>query len=264
MKKTITLILSLVLHWHTAYAQTASDDIVIATPPFSLQDEVIKKGTRGVNFGQIVASIIKAKPPVKSEYETKDEFDARRVKWEEKKIYGNIGVGSRVAVIVPAVTLPFAIFSEALSTEYDAETEIMKASMQSGLKCNGVMLSEATKPKREYVASNRFGAKVKVLVVEEKRECIEFGEGGKLKSAKQEFSFKTQRKSAEDIKYLLHVAIIGRISAPYAQVENSREAPTMRFPVEKDVVTRTLVLDVDSIWLVNPFSGAVLAKSAMN
>jgi len=259
----LVVIGSVSLYSYPLHAQEASDNLVIAAPSFSLQDEAIRKGTLGINFGQLVASITKA-PPVKSEYETINEFRARVLKWEEKKFYGNIGVGSRVAVIVPAVLFPLVSSSWTLSTEYDAETEIMTVSMQSVSGCAGVMLRKSEKLKRQYVATNGFGVKANVMLVDEKRECIEFGETGELKSADRTLSFKVQRKSAEEIRYRMHIAIIGRVSTPYAYVEKSHEAPTMRsqVPIEREILTQTLVLDVDSIWIVNPLSGVVLAKSA--
>jgi hypothetical protein len=242
--------------------QSAVENKVIATPSFSLLDDAIKKRTFGIDFGRLLDSIIKAKPPVKTEYETKDEFDARRIKWEKNRFYRNIGTSDLVAVTAPAATLPFVLSEEAI--DYDAESEIMTVSIRSGVQCNGVIIRETAKPRREYVANNGFGAKVKVLVVNEKRECIEFSENGRLKSPTQKYSFKVQRRLAEETKFLMHIAIIGRVASPYAKVEESHSAPTMRFPIEKETVTQTIVLDVESIWLINPFSGNIFAKSASN
>jgi hypothetical protein len=245
---------------NSAIDQSAPANKVIATPSFSLLDDTLKRGTFGIDFGQLLNSIIKAKPPVKTEYETKDEFNARRIVWEKNRFYRNIRTGDLVAVTASAATLPPVFSEEAI--EYDAESEVMTVSIGSGTQCDGVVIRETAKPKREYIANNSFGAKVKVLVVNEKRECIEFSENGRLKSPTQKYSFKVQRRLAEQTKFLMHIAIIGRVADPYAKVKQSHRAPTMRFPIEKETITQTLVLDVDSIWLINPFSGHIFAKSA--
>jgi hypothetical protein len=239
---------------------SANNDSVVATPSFPFDADSLKRGTRGVEVEKLVNAISKSKPPIKDEFETREEFEARIQKWEGKKILGNVDVNSRVAVIVNAVTLPSMYQSNASTIQYDAENEVMTLKLQAGIACSGIMLSRVSKPKREYIATNSYGVKQKVLLVDENRACLQFDEGGIVTSAEQEFSFKVPRKVAENTKFLMSLAIIGRITMPYAQIEESQEGATIKFPIEKNIVTRTLVMNVDSIWVVNPFSGEILTK----
>ena len=211
-----TLVLSiglLVLIAGRVHGQGQSDKLVIATPPFSMTEESLKKPTKGVNVERLVAAIVKSKPPVKSEYETKAEFDERILKWGGKKLLGNIGAGSRVAVIQPAVLMPFTYLGPALETSYNAETEMMTAMLRSGLFC-AILIRSTRTPKGQYSATNGFGRKVTVLEIAEKRDCIAFGSNGALKSAEKSFAFQVARKQAEATALSLELVVIGRLAQP--------------------------------------------------
>jgi hypothetical protein len=260
MKKFIVVgAMVLYLLMDSVYAQVLHEKKVIASSNFSLQDESVKRGTRGVDFDKLFASIIKSKPPVKSEYETKDEFDLRRIDWEKSRFHLNIGTDNLIAFSFSAAILELKNPRSGVRIDYDAETEVMTVEIQSTYGCGGVLLKQETKSTGTYLATNGYGAKVEVLVADEKRNCVVFGEGGRLSSANQKVMFKVERRLAESTKILMEIFVIGRVSYPGATEEYSRRAPTMRFPVEKKISTRAIALNVESVWLVHG-NGVILAK----
>ena len=66
-----------------AVAQKNPDDLVMATPSFSLQDDVIKANSKGIDVESILATALKIKPPVKSEFETNSDLEDRLAKVSE-------------------------------------------------------------------------------------------------------------------------------------------------------------------------------------
>ena len=246
---------------------TEEEERVIAAPSFSLVDDSLKKNPRGVDVDKLIAAILKAKPPVKSEFESNADFDVRMEKFSEKNFIGEVGHGRRVAVISLSTALPSTWNGSypALDVRYDAETETMTATLNDDLSCMlGLALSRTTIPKRQYVAANGFGQKVNVTVVDVTETCLEFSEAGKVKSPKRMFKLSVGKKAAASTKGLLGIAVIGRLAPPYAQKEKSHEAPDMRYPVEKNIVRRILTLNVDTIWLINYATGDILSKDPLS
>lgn len=267
MLKKICCVLFLLTSSASAIAAEPDEDRVIAAPSFSIVDESLKKNPRGVDVDKLIAAILKAKPPVKSEFESNADFDVRMEKFSEKKFIGEVGPDSRVAVISLSTTLPIAWdgLYPGLDVSYDAETETMTAKLNDDLSCMfGLALSRTTKPRRQYVAANGFGRKVNVTVVDVTETCLEFSKAGEVKSPKRMFNFSVGKKAAASTKGLLGIAVIGRLAPPYAQKEELHESPDMRYPVEKNIVRRILTLNVDTIWLINYATGDILSKDPLS
>jgi TonB family protein len=245
-----------------AHAQPSDSDTVIATPSFSLTDETLKKGQRGVDIEKLLAAILKTKPPTKSEFESKADFDLRMTKFSERKFLGDIGPGSRIAVLQSVTTFPADDYGErVVKVQFDAESEKMAVEMSSELFC-GLTLKRNIVPKRQYTATNGFGQKVTVTEVDETKTCLIFGETGKVKfpllSLDVEFSL--SKKDAASVKPNLGVVVIGRLAQPYSEEERSHERPTGKYPVEKNIVRRSIVLNVEDVWVINTTTGLILAK----
>ena len=137
----------------------------------------------------------------------------------------------------------------------------MTVNLQSGVECGGIRLDKRQKSRGTHVATNGFGAKVKVLLLEETSDCIEFAETGNVKTATQSFTFSVPRKTAELTRNAMKLVVIGTLASPYAEVQHLRERASMQNPIETHMFRRALSLEVDSIWLVDSLAGTVLAKS---
>ncbi len=245
--------------------RTKSYNLVIATPSFSMKDKSLNKNQKGVDVDNLIAAILKAKPPVKSDFESNGDFQERMDRFASRKFAGQIGPDSRVAVIRSAASLPSSERS-GLYSKYDAETETMSTTLGYDISCGfGVALSRTAIPKRQYTASNAFGHKVNVIVVDVSETCLAFSKTGtgSVSDFPQEFRFQVSKKDAPLLIPMLAIAVIGRIAPPYGKVEKSHESPDMRRPIDKTIVSRTLTLDVDAVWLINYTTGAIISKVSM-
>jgi len=242
-----------------ANAQTKLDDLVIATPPFSLADDSLKANTKGVDVDKLIATGLKNKP-IKSEYETSADFKERLRKFSESHTSGKIGTGSRVAVIQSITAFPtlFPGGHSAVKAEYNAETETMSIEMDEHMSC--LPLRRITKPKGQYTATNGLGIKVNVIEVDETETCIGLTEGGAIKKAKLSFSFNVPKKDAPAAKSFLGAVVIGRLALPYAEEEEGQGQPTTKSPIEINRLKRSLLLEVDDVWIINTATGKVFAK----
>ena len=75
------------------------------------------------------------------------------------------------------------------------------------------------------------------------------------------FAVDLPRKDAPKHKSRLAIAIIGSLAAPFAKTERSHDKPTMRQPLESNIVRRSLTISVEDVWLIDSGTGQVLAKS---
>lgn len=245
-----------------AHAQSSDREPVIATPSFFLTDEALKKGQRGVDVEKLITAILKAKPPTKSEFESKADFDLRMTKFSERKFLGDIGPGGRLAILQSVTAFPVDDYGEkVVKVEYDAESEKMTVEMRSELFC-GLTLKRSIVPKRQYTATNGFGQKVTVTEVDETKMCLIFGDSGPVKFPllSLDVEFFLPKKDAASVKPNLGVVVIGRLTQPYSEEERNHERPTGKYPVEKNIVRRSIVLNVEDVWVINATTGHILAK----
>ncbi|MDI9336459.1 MAG: energy transducer TonB [Gammaproteobacteria bacterium] len=244
-----------------AIAQGVANGMVIATPPFSLTDEVLKSNTKGLDVEALITSALSKSPPTKSEYETNSDFEERLRKFSETAFSGKVGPNKKVAVIHPVSALP-ALWRGGNATaevRYNAETEVMSVELDSWLLC-GLPLKRNISPKRKYTAANGFGNKVEVIQADETETCLDLDDGGETKINDLVLSFKVPKKDAASVKKSLGVVIIGRLAPPFAKSERQHERPTMESPVEINKLVRSLVIKPDDVWLINSATGTVLAK----
>lgn len=241
-------------------AQESQHDQVFATPPFSLQDDVIKTNSKGVDVESILAKALKKKPPIKTEYETNSDFEGRLAKFSEEAFPKQIAAGNRFAIIKPLGSFPLLWRggNPTVETRYSAETENMTVRLYSHSLC--LPLKRSTKSKRQYSASNRFGQKVTVVEVDEFETCIYLEENSATKIDDLTFNLSISKKDAHKVTHSLSFVIIGKLAPPYASEEREHEQPKMDSPIEINSITKSLAMQIDDVWIVDIASGKVLAK----
>jgi TonB family protein len=246
-----------------AHAQSRDKDTVIATPSFSLTDETLKKGQRGVDVEKLISAILKTRPPTKSEFESKADFDLRMTKFSERKFLDDIGPGSRVAVLQSVTAFPVDDYGQkTVNVQFDAEFEVMTVEMSHQLSCD-LTLKRSIVPKRQYTATNGFGQKVVVTEVAEAHTCLTFfkeTDRVKFPELPPSIEFFLSKKDAASAKPNLGVVVIGRLTQPFSEEERSHQRPTGTYPLEKNIVQRSIVLSVEDVWIINTATGVVLAK----
>lgn len=254
------------------------NELVIANPSFSITDLTLHKKQMGVDIDKLISALLKAKPPVKSEFESKADFGGRVEKFKERFSENKIIGGDLFAIIQQIETLPqhsVGSRSKAIDLDYDAETETMSADLSEKGICaedassnnlsyasNILILKTATTPKQTYKASNSFGKNVNVTVVDEKQTCLIFNEEGNVKSPSQYFKFSIPKKDASATKRQIGIVVIGRIVPPYARKTKWLAPADMNIPIESNMTDLTLTMKVEDVWLVNLATGAIFAKSS--
>lgn len=244
----------------TSAAQNSSAELVVASPSFSLTDEVLQPNSKGLDVESMIAGALKKAPPVKSEYETNADYDLRLKKFGETAFSGKFSPDKKVAVIHPVSAFPtlWRGGNATIEVKYSAETEIMSVELDSWLSC--LPLKRNLAPKRKYTAENGFGKKVEVIEADEAETCLELVEGGETNIKELVLSFKVKKNNAAAAKRSLGIIVIGRLAPPYAKMERQRERPTMKSPVEINKLVRSLVIKPDDVWVVNSATGRILAK----
>lgn len=241
-------------------AQVDSLVFVKSNPSFYLTDDALKANSKGLDVEVTIGTLLKLKPPVKTEFETNLEFETRLKKFSEKVFSSKNGFANRIAVIHPASAFPLLWRggNPSIESEYNAETEIMSVKFDSWLGC--LPLKRTFKFKRQYAAINAFGHKVNVVEADEHETCLGFDSVGSTLLNDLSFRFRIAKIDAPSVKNFLGIVVIGQIVPPYVTEEHEHEYPTIKSPVELHSVKRSLNLKVDDVWIINMASGAVLSK----
>lgn len=249
--------------------QTAGYRIVIATPNFSMDSDTLDKKTRGINFEKLYDDIRKKFPDNRTEFETKAEYVARLEKFNESTFVGGVRNDSRVAVMQMVSDFPARDerhdygYSPTAESKYDPEKEEMSIKISGRTDC--LPLNWRVKTTGTYIAQNGFGSKFKVTEQEATESCVRFfsNNGGISQptvALPMIINFSLLRKAAEATSKTMQIMILGRLVRPYFDYVDKEYKPKATDPTALRIVQKTLVLEVDDVWVVNTKSGAVLGK----
>jgi len=221
--------------------------------------------------------------PVKSEFETSEQYARRTEHFQDKIIFGQIRPNS---VLAFSLKVPENLFWTDLESSYDADKQRMTVSLsgtyysvigprlKSGTNNTvGLELKESLSALGSFIGSNAYGARRRVNVGLQKTYNLAFdncplpkdryGYSGGSISTDFSTTFPLDVSEAVDLKYNLALLFVGRIKSPF--VERNAEGTlggkaTITSPTEIRTDNRSVFFDLDEIWIYSYQSGKVITK----
>jgi len=217
----------------------------------------------------------------KSEYESTSDFDARMNKICDKTLSGNLKYCDTVG------------FFTRTDIEYNYDADNKK--MIVGVKTRGESIDTyyAKVGTKKYIASNAFGAKIKVTATEylttavsmrrdepkeEVKESETSGYAKRPRPAKmalyQADFYRAPRtisldvpmtpEEAKDLKIYGGIVLIGKLYKPFIDNYTSHSKPTITEPTETIDDIRYVVIDPSEIWIVNTKTGKIYSREKID
>ena len=267
--------------------QTIPSPQEFITTKFDDSIEQLPKNFLGHDIAKVHDSL-RSLPLKKSEFESSAEYNSRITGLSESRLFGNLSFGS---------TLAFSYFSDqrfgidSVEANYDADKKLLSVSIRSGpgsIKSNLssklynssdfhslTVFQSSARNLGNYIGVNGYGVRTKVLKGEiDKYEIIFPNCVGKTKANPYNKEEETILSTSDvilnldvppleaiDLKYNLGVLIIGNLTPPYSNSERGLlSAATVKSPTELWIQTRSLFLNVNSMWIYSRQTGKVYKR----
>lgn len=225
------------------------------TVPFDVTLESLPPYFYGHNYLDLIKAINKNPRPKKSEFETKAEYSIRLANWRSSVLYGEVTLGSRIAIGNWFKTTEQRTVG--MKTVYDAESQTMKVFFAP--QCEGrpgLELLSTSKKLGTYVGQNAFGVRRNVVKYERTTICLELAERDNLP-----ISFPVQRHVAQITDLTLNYLIVGTLRDNPLEIEPpSYQMPTIDLPTESAHTVIRLKMSPSQLWLFEPDTGKVFHR----
>lgn len=191
----------------------------------------------------------------KGEFESTDEFDARRGRALSSSVYGSVTLGSDMFIPVKPMRSSGSR-ARLLDVAYNADSRtleicVIKPSMvsaQLGRVAIGTL--KENMDFSTYRASNAFGAAVEVVKMSGSRINVAIRSAPGIDRCRTFEDMGADR--ARDIVERGGAVLYGRLVPPFVEYDRSGHAPTISTPVEQDVVETRLLFELTGLDVIDP------------
>jgi len=239
--------------------------------PLDLTSTNLGQGFRGHDITAVVGAIKKS-PALrgKSEFESTSAFEVRKAGFVKQVLY---------AGLVPSGYFGFVIDGGSIfppEFKYDADSESIAVTLTGSTEqfvldddkptLDGIVIRDIVKERKNYTASNAFGAKVQVRSTFSDVYGIAFDQDNWLFRAAEDYSRRftynlpMPPSEARSWKIDGKLLLVCRLSEPWLRHSAHGHDPTIDEPYETLVDDNYLQVVPDQLWIFNEKTGGVIRK----